>query len=319
MAESQSTTLPHVTTAQQLLAAHDGVVTSRELKASGVTSRQIADLVRRGTVERLRRDVLVDAEVWRAAPSWERHAPRARGVLRSLDPDRTGLLALSHHSALAFHGIALHGVDDLAHLVRVGPGRCYRSAGLQVHAPIDAEHVDVVDGYPAVRPAAAALLVAADHGPVSGLVAADSALRMGLCTRDDLSALLTWDRLRRGGSHVTTTVALADGRRESAGESRTAWALHLLGHDAAEPQAVIHNSWGEFVARVDFLLGRVVIEFDGMGKYADRSSLHGEKRREDALRALGDEVVRLTWEDLDDLAVVKAKIAAALARTARAA
>ena len=37
------------------------------------------------------------------------------------------------------------------------------------------------------------------------------------------------------------------------------------------------------------------------------------------LFALGYEVVRLTWEDLDDLAVVKAKIAAALARTARAA
>jgi very-short-patch-repair endonuclease len=46
---------------------------------------------------------------------------------------------------------------------------------------------------------------------------------------------------------------------------------------------------------------RVVVEFDGAVKYqgADgRNALIREKRREDALRALGYRVVRLTWSEL---------------------
>ena len=71
----------------------------------------------------------------------------------------------------------------------------------------------------------------------------------------------------------------------------------------AEQQVVIRDHDGRFVARVDFLLPalRVVVEFDGAVKYegADgRNALIREKRREDALRALGYRVVRLTWSDL---------------------
>ena len=56
-------------------------------------------------------------------------------------------------------------------------------------------------------------------------------------------------------------------------------------------------------ARVDLLVGdRVVVEFDGLVKYEGaegRAALAAEKRREDWLRSLGYEVVRLTWADLD--------------------
>lgn len=73
---------------------------------------------------------------------------------------------------------------------------------------------------------------------------------------------------------------------------------------------------GEFVARVDFLLGRVVIEFDGMATYDDVSVLRAEKRREDALRSLGYQVVRITWADLSDLPALRRRIDAALGRAA---
>ena len=43
-------------------------------------------------------------------------------------------------------------------------------------------------------------------------------------------------------------------------------------------------------------------------------SLRAEKRREDALRALGDEVVRLTWDELANPRLVRHKILAAIAR-----
>lgn len=69
---------------------------------------------------------------------------------------------------------------------------------------------------------------------------------------------------------------------------------------------------------MDFLLeDRVVVEFDGMLKYENPADLAAEKLREDRLRALGYEVVRLTWADLADAEVVRAKVEAARERARR--
>ena len=71
-------------------------------------------------------------------------------------------------------------------------------------------------------------------------------------------------------------------------------------------------------ARVDFLLGqKVIVEFDGLMKYADaagREALAAEKQREDLLRSLGYEVVRLTWADLARPKRVEALIRSAMRR-----
>lgn len=307
---------PRAEIARQLLAAHDGVVTARELRGTGLTTNQVASLVSRGLLLRLRRDVLVDAGWWSTLSAWERHVPRASGVLRSLDPTGTGRFALSHHSALAVHGVALYGVDPDVHLVRTTPGRGYRSTRLQVHAAVGPEHLTSAHGLPVLRPAPAVLQVAAASGIEAGLVAADHALREQRCTRDQLRESVTCLPLRVGRPFATVVAERTDGRHESAGESRTAWALHLLGHRDAQPQVTIRTAQGQFVARVDFLLGRVVIEFDGMSKYDDLSVLRSEKRREDALRSLGYQVVRITWAELADLPALRRKIAAALARAA---
>lgn len=113
--------------------------------------------------------------------------------------------------------------------------------------------------------------------------------------------------------------ALADGRCESPGESRTRVILHGLGIRDVEPQVVIREGDGRVVARVDFLLGRspVVIEFDGKIKYDGvngKQALVDEKVREDRLRALGYEIVRLTWADLARPARVKVMVLAAVQR-----
>ncbi len=83
---------------------------------------------------------------------------------------------------------------------------------------------------------------------------------------------------------------------------------------------MISDESGCFVGRVDFLVaGRVVVEFDGAVKYAGaegRDGLIAEKRREDRLRALGYEVVRLTWDDLAHPERVLGAIRAALLRRA---
>ena len=75
------------------------------------------------------------------------------------------------------------------------------------------------------------------------------------------------------------------------------------------------------LARVDLLVGEgIVVEFDGAVKYAGGASgraLSEEKRREDPLRELGFEVVRVTWADLDHPDWVLARVRAALARADR--
>lgn len=77
---------------------------------------------------------------------------------------------------------------------------------------------------------------------------------------------------------------------------------------------------GDLVAVTDFLFRDqwTVVEFDGALKYATTADLVAEKLREDRLRELGYEVVRVTWADLEHPARVVARIRAAFARaTAR--
>lgn len=116
------------------------------------------------------------------------------------------------------------------------------------------------------------------------------------------------------GPVVREVVDLADGRSESVGESRSRWLLHVLGFGPALPQFPV--GLGERTVYADLKLGRwpVLVEFDGMGKYDAPGSLRAEKRREDALRALGYEVVRLTWDELANPRLVRHKILAAIAR-----
>lgn len=120
-------------------------------------------------------------------------------------------------------------------------------------------------------------------------MSADHALHREVMTRADLDAAMVALRPWRWSREPATMLALVDGRAESGAESRTRWALRTLGLRMPTPQVEIFDNAGQFVARVDFLYEdiRLVIE-----------------------------VVRLTWADLDDLTVVRAKIQRGLALAA---
>lgn len=261
-----------------LLEVHGHVLTTACITSAGFPVKDVYRLTASGRLVRLRRGALVDGPLWRSSAPWERHALRARAVAASvMDPDQDRL-ALSHHSALAVMDLSTHGVDDRVHLSRVGMGKAYRTPGLHVHGAVDPVHTTTADGVMSVSPALACLQVAATFGVEAGLVAADSALRTEACSAADLEALLDLPVLRTG--------------RRSA-------------------QLV--------VARADFVLEgtMVVVEFDGMLKYTDVRDVHAEQRREDALRDLGYEVVRLTWDDLTQPDKVLRRLRTALDRAGR--
>src|SRR5699024_4679444 len=172
-------------------------------------------------------------------------------------------------------------------------------------------------GLTLVSPAAACIQVAAATGGEAGLVSADSALHAGRCTPEELEVALASLGVVRTSSSPRRVVALADARVESAAESRARWAFDLAGLAQPTPQVVVRDERDRFVARVDFLLEQygVVIEVDGMGKYTDVRDLRAEKVREDRLRELGYEVVRLTWTELAHPDTVLRKVLAAIGRS----
>lgn len=301
-----------------VLAALGGVASRADLVRAGIDDAAIRAAVVHGEVVRLRRDAFVAGELWRSATSWERHAPRARAVVRGLDPDGDGRYALSHHSALAAHGIGLHGVDDRVHVVgtRGQPGR--RAGMLVVHTAVSPSIIRRDShGYATVPVAIACVQVATRDGAEAALVSADDALRRRLTTPGGLRLAAAAYTGVRGSRAVRELAEHATALHESGGETRTSWLLRAIGAEH-ERQVALTDARG-FVGRVDFLIRSraTVIEFDGLGKYDVPGALAAEKLREDRLRELGFEVVRLTWADLHDPGLVRGKLFAAFDRADR--
>lgn len=335
----------------RLLEAQGGVGSRRQLQDAGFSRRTVEVMVRRRVLVSVRRDAVVLAAALVDASPWARRALEARAVGFSLAPATAGTRnaaahalnhetgaahALSHESALMVHGLPYFDEDGLVHLVRTDGRRGRRDDTIWVHSPVDRGWVDEVDGLRVIRPVLAALQVAATHGEEAGLVALDGVLhRARLQDKDDdgrsdgpataearrqiAEALtLSWGP---GTPAVGLVAELADGRSESAGESRSRWLLRLLGFGPTTPQFPVLDG-PMLVGRGDLKLDRwaVLIEFDGTGKYTGPGALLAEKDREDRIRALGYEVVRLRWADLTRPHLVRQRVLAAIARAeARAA
>jgi very-short-patch-repair endonuclease len=256
-------------------------------------------------------------EDWDAATPEQRLALCTRAVLRARDAADE---AATHQSALAVHGLPLFGVpldvvDIAAPVVRVRkPGH------LRIHPADQLLEISQVEGCRAVSIDVALAQVALRECRVGAIVPADRALATGTASLDHVTELV--HRLAgstRVAGRAVRWLAQADAASESVGETRARLLLLDLGHDVRS-QVRISDDAGVVGARVDLLVGgRVVVEFDGLVKYEGaegRAALAAEKRREDWLRSLGYEVVRLTWADLERPRRVEALVRSALERAA---
>lgn len=285
-----------------------GMLTTAQAEAVGLDAFALSHVVRRGGLLHPGRGLyavpsLVDVE---SPESW--HRSLAAGA-RLLYPDAV----LTGVTAVLAHGVAVWGCNlDRPAVMRP----VHRSAGMKsfwvrrMRGPV----VDT-DWGPASGIAHALLQNALDNGITPGVVSADDALHRGLTTVDTLTQALTEFTNWPGSHRGHTVVDLACARRESVGESRCGVDLALAGIPVV-PQVEVRDAFGNFVARVDFLVAgtKVVVEFDGKVKFAsgDPEVLWAEKRREDRLRRLGYIVVRITWADLERPGAVAAKVRSAL-------
>ncbi|KGN40075.1 hypothetical protein N801_16430 [Knoellia aerolata DSM 18566] len=261
---------------------------------------------------RVRRGAYVLGQVWAAAEHEEELRLRTLAVLRTRGDD-----VATHQAALALHRQPLHGVRLDVVDVQSPVSRVRLSAGLRTH-PGATGHT-TVDGARCVSVENAIVQVLLRSGMEAALVPLDHALRTKVCTLSRVEAALGAVAPASAKTLGTRLVELADSRCESPGETRTRLLLNDLGF-SPRSQVTICDEQDAFVARVDFLVeGRVVVEFDGLQKYAGadgRAALAAEKRREDRLRSLGYVVVRLVWADLTRPAHVADLLRRALAHAA---
>ena len=230
-----------------------------------------------------------------------------------------------------------------AHTMRLvdipGPSSASVIPATSSSAPLHLQHksitldapVSAADGLRITTPARTAVDLAKDCGIQSGVAALDSYLAHGelaggpknrftafppaedvvAVRRETLSSIIEIAGRGPGRRRLLTAVDWATGLAESPAESLATVGFRHLGITDVQQQAWIHDAAGTRVGRVDFLIerARVVIEIDGMEKYASRIDpnlmqrdvLMAEKEREHRIRRCGYTVIRLTWADVIDL------------------
>lgn len=231
---------------------------------------------------------------------------------------RADAVAVSHQSALALHGIPLWGPDlGEVQVTRLDRHRGGRIAGVRHHrGKLTAEDLTLVGRLPVTTVARALFEMSCTTSFEAAVVSAD-AVRRGHPNPDPLDRLLRVTEFWPGSATARAALAFSDPLSESVGESRLRVLMYTHGLPIPTLQAEFTDAVG-FVGRVDFYFPdqRTVVEFDGFQKYDHntRERVIQEKLREDRLRALGLQVVRITWADLADPAQVVARIRAAFAR-----
>lgn len=299
-----------------------GWFTRADTTLAGYSDSELRRRLTRGQWSRLCRDAYVAPGCWPDEPPWERtqrlHLLTARAVAHRMGDD----VVISHQSATLLHGLPIWGLNfDRVQVTRTA-GRVRSDRTMQTHrsslTPGDVTHV--LD-LPCTSPARAVIETICASTYEVGVVLSDAALREGLVTKEQLTAMA--DRLQcwPGSPKARAATRFADGRSESVGESRLRVLIANHGLPEPELQVEIGDQSGRLVGRVDILLlRRLVVEFDGDQKYAadPASTVLAEKRRENRLRELGYSVIRIDWTDLDHPHATAARLHRA-ANTIRAA
>lgn len=305
----------------RIIAAHEGVFLRSEAIGMGYDDAAIKQSLRAGIIVRVRHGCYCFADVWKLASPEQRHLILARAVARTTP----GNIAFSHTTALLLHGVEVWGADlSRVDVTRLDTGAARLQRDVHHHVgKLTENDVTDVGGLIVTTPQRAVLEAGCWLSAEKGLVIADSALHLGLCTPDDLARVFDVLNHWRGSQPLHVVLRLADGRRESPGESRGAYLFWRYGLPRPIFQYEVYDETGTLIATVDFGWPEhgVLGEFDGKVKYGrllkpgqdPGEVVFQEKRREDLLReATGATMRRIVWDDYDHPRYTARRFAAAL-------
>jgi hypothetical protein len=284
----------------------DRLILRRTAIADGRTDEELARLIRGRSWSRVRRGAYLDGQL--PATAVARHALLVAATVGDLRRPAV----VSHQSAAVLLGLPLWNAPlDKVHITRRPPASSQTTGPLRCHvARLGDDEVTAVGGVQVTDVARTVLDLARSLPFEAAVVAVDAALHEGLLPRELIERRLFDIAGTRGSRHAARVVRFADGRSASVGESRSRVVLKELGLQPSALQFEVRAAGGAFLARTDFAWEkqRVVGEFDGRVKYGrllrpgqdPGDAVFEEKRREDAIRDEGWEVVRWTWPDLTD-------------------
>ncbi|MGW0177232.1 hypothetical protein ACWDUM_25690 [Rhodococcus sp. NPDC003322] len=297
------------------------IIRRTEALRRGATDRELQRQCRTGVWKRLHPGRFTHASAFLDLDAAARHRLLVEAVLDVASQEAV----LSHQSAAVVHGFDLWNTTlSRVHLTRnrTSGGSC--TARRHVHSlPLPPEDATTIDDLRVTTPARTVVDLAATLGFEQALVAADHAVHSRSVSLAGIAAALASDRKHAG--RVRRVLDLVDGRAESVGESRSRALFIREQLPLPDLQATLHSERGVRLGRVDFLLDGVVGEFDGRIKYGrlvpagelSEEVLWAEKKREDAIRDAGWQVVRWTWDELATPAVIVDRVMRAVARARR--
>ncbi len=298
-----------------------GVFLRRDALQLGHTDRTLGRAMRAKVICRVRHGAYTFADEWTSLTPVEQHAVVAMAVLRT---SKTKVV-ISHTTALVLAGAPVWGLPlTEVHVTRLDRRGGRREAGVAQHrGRLDPDDVTSVNGVAITSPTRTAL----DLTTITDVEHSLPVLDHFLHTEQTTTAWLRAGSLgmREWANTLTTdlAIALADGRSESVGESRSRFVFWRGGLPAPVPQYEVLDSRGHVMARLDFAWPErgVYVEFDGREKYTKYvrpgesvvDAVLREKRREELVGELtGWRCVRITWADLHDPQRVVGRISSAL-------
>lgn len=297
-----------------LMSAQHGLVTRPQAVAAGMSEDQVDRLVRRRSWVAVRRGVYAERTYvdGQATIREQRILADRAAALRIRSPH-----TMSHHSSAFLLDLpVLFERPPITHVTRPGLVGSHLRWGVKHHrAPYTPGDVVEVEGTRVLAPARTAADIAREGGYLHGLVAADSAMRMGV-TRADLdaaaAAMVSWPHV----TVVRDAFASAHPDTDSIGETLSRHLVTELGFGVPEVQFGLSAN-GRTVW-CDLRLGRHVFEFDGRVKYqrVDEGGFASsspaevvwfEKQRQDFVCGFKLGASRIVWDDLFGAARDRAK------------
>jgi hypothetical protein len=246
------------------------------------------------------------------------HALQVAAVRAAVGRDAVG----SHQSAARVHGFdLLKGPSPELVTLTCRPRVRRRSrptAGILFRtAELPDQHVTSACGTRVTSRARTVVDLARMLPFVEAVVVADSALRAGTTTKEELTNVCDDCPRWPGIGQARRVVTFSDGLAESVLESCARVMFDAFGLEPPELQVTVGGPG--FACRVDFCWERhkTIAEADGLGKYASRDDILSQFRRDRLLRDEGYKVVHFTWRELFDTpALIIARIGrATTART----
>jgi hypothetical protein len=276
--------------------------TAAQWRAAGITSAQFRSLTRAGDLVRVRRGVYATRRAIESADSDPRqgHALRVAAARASVGRHAVA----SHQSAALLHGIdLLHHPDDGCVWLTRPPGRKAGRHLEHIHlysAELPERHVTTLYGVRVTTATRTVIDLARSLAYMEGVVAMDSALRLGKTTDLGLADVLRTCARWPGIDRARRATAFSSEDAGSVLESCARVVFAEEGLPAPVLQAAVATAEGEFIGRVDFCWPeyRVIAEADGMAKYEDPRRAREQIMRDIRLRDAGYKVVHFTWAEL---------------------